>query len=83
MDVPIAHAHPPVCLSRSGLSRAHGRAALLPLPSHRSGRLHLHPTVLRAESHLNRVRDSHTEQLRNIAFYLDVAIMMLRERYAL
>jgi hypothetical protein len=78
--VPIAHAHPPLPLP---LSRAHGRAALLPLPSHRSGRLHLHPTVLRAESHLNRVRDSHTEQLRNIAFYLDVAIMMLRERYAL
>ena len=83
MDVPIAHtdASPsPALPHRISHADSHHVASggvaytsLTPPPV----------SAPRAESHVNRVRDSHTEQLRNIAFYTDVAIMMLRERYAL
>lgn len=75
MDVPIAHtdASPSPALPHpSSHADSHPRpvayTSLTPPPV----------SAPRAESHLNRVRDSHTEQLRNIAFYTDVAIMMLR-----
>lgn len=74
MDVPNSATHP--FTSPSPLGSRLSPAVYSPLG--RSGRVAYtsHPSVRRAESHLNRVRDSHTEQLRNIAFYLDVANMM-------
>lgn len=82
MEVPIAHTSPSPALPHRIVP-----CGFAPRP--RSGGVaytSLTPPPVsapRAESHVNRVRDSHTEQLRNIAFYTDVAIMMLRERYAL
>jgi hypothetical protein len=84
MDVPIAHTDAsPSPVSSSSARHPSSHADSHPRPVAYTSLTPPPVSAPRAESHLNRVRDSHTEQLRNIAFYTDVAIMMLRERYAL